>query len=97
MFDATNSTNARRAKIIAFCQGAAVPIRVVFVESICNDPAVLENNLRDKVMRSPDYAGTCPETAAADFRARVREYEAVYEELQDDSVPYIKLFNLQVL
>ncbi len=28
----------------------------LFIESICNDPAVLEQNYRYKMMYSPDYA-----------------------------------------
>ena len=29
----------------------------LFIESICNDTAVLEQNYRYKMMYSPDYAG----------------------------------------
>jgi predicted kinase len=46
IYDATNSTKARRSKILAFCRTSSVPIRVVFVESICNDPTVLMHNIR---------------------------------------------------
>ena len=28
----------------------------LFIESICNDPAVLEQNYRHKMMYSPDYS-----------------------------------------
>ena len=55
---------------------------------------------REKVRGSPDYVGWAPEEAAADFAARVREYESVYQSLDDgsgcdDALSYIKLFNLQ--
>ena len=69
IFDATNSTASRRGALRARFHGRW---QYLFIESICNDPAVLELNYRFKMLYSPDYAAA-PDTAAAlaDFRARI--------------------------
>ena len=53
---------------------------VVFVESICNDPAIVEANVRETKLRSPDYEGIPPDEAVRDFRLRIAHYERVYED-----------------
>jgi hypothetical protein len=61
IFDATNTTDQRRRLIIEHCnsqqkdQPFVADISVLFVESICDDPEVLENNIRQKIISSPDY------------------------------------------
>jgi hypothetical protein len=40
------------------------------VESICEDPNILQENLRSKVANSPDFVGMAPEEALADLQAR---------------------------
>jgi hypothetical protein len=61
IFDATNTTDQRRRLIIEHCntqqQGQPIvsEISVLFIESICDDPEVLENNIRQKIVSSPDY------------------------------------------
>ena len=55
---------------------------MVFVESVCDDEAVLERNLMQKVTMSPDYRTMAPDAAIADLRARIRQYERQYESLK---------------
>jgi hypothetical protein len=92
IFDATNSTAARRDALRARFHGRW---QYLFIESICNDPAVLELNYRFKMLYSPDYA-SAPDTAAAlaDFRARIAKYEEVYETITDRTCHYIKLIDM---
>jgi 6-phosphofructo-2-kinase len=99
IFDATNSTQARRQWILEECtsprkRGPDKPTGLVFVESICDDVELLEENYRYKVSSSPDFAGMPVADALADLRARVAKYEAQYETIQDDALSYIKVFNL---
>ena len=61
---------------------------------MCDDPELLEENLRFKATNSPDYKGTDIEKALADLRVRVQKYEEQYETITDDSLSYIKMFNL---
>ena len=95
IFDATNSSRARRAKIVAKLQPHGV--RVVFVEVICTDDKVLEENVLNKVRSSPDYAGMSLEMALADFRQRIQHYTEQYEpigENADCKLSFIKLIDM---
>jgi 6-phosphofructo-2-kinase len=59
IFDATNSTQARRQWIVDCCTrpDRKETIGVVFVESICDDQELLEANYRFKISSCPDFAG----------------------------------------
>jgi len=98
IFDATNSTVQRRMWIL---EEATDPIKrcgkktgCVFVESVCDDQELLDENFRFKVRNSPDFHGMTEEEAIADLRNRVQKYEEAYETIEDDSQSYIKIFNL---
>jgi len=94
IFDATNTTSARRHAVLNRCQSRSPDLRVIFLESICDDARVLEVNYRVKAMNSPDYKDMPLEQALVDLRARVANYEKVYQTIVDDSLSYIKLHNL---
>mmetsp|Transcript_33362 Transcript_33362/g.94519 ORF Transcript_33362/g.94519 Transcript_33362/m.94519 type:complete len:475 (-) Transcript_33362:36-1460(-) len=66
----------------------------LFLESVCNDPAVLEANYRYKMMFSPDYQGMDMEQAVADFKDRILRYDEVYETITDRNIHYIKMINM---
>jgi 6-phosphofructo-2-kinase/fructose-2,6-biphosphatase 1 len=98
IFDATNSTDKRRQWILDMCTSPArrpgKPTGCVFVESICDDQELIMENFRFKVSNSPDYAGMEESEALADLKNRVAKYEEAYETITDDSLSYIKIFNL---
>jgi len=89
IYDATNSTHVRRAWVRERCEQAGC--RVLFVESICDDPAVLEHNIRETKLRSPDYRHMDPEAAVADFKRRIAMYEDAYETIDEDDASWVKL------
>ena len=98
IFDATNSTIERRKWVL---EEATSPIKrrgkktgCVFVESICDDEELLEENFRFKVRNSPDFQGMSEEEAITDLKERVQKYEEAYEPIDDDTQSYIKIFNL---
>ena len=80
IFDATNSTRERRAMISDLARGRC---KLVFLEVVCTDAALIRRNVMEKVTSSPDYAGTDPEAGLADFMNRMGEYEKVYVPLAD--------------
>ncbi|APR83102.1 Fructose-2,6-bisphosphatase [Minicystis rosea] len=92
IYDATNSTRTRRRMVEARCKERGIPI--VFIESICNDPSVIDANVRETKLSMPDYVGVDPEEAVRDFRARIAHYERVYEPLDDDDGSYIKIIDV---
>src|ERR1700761_7578482 len=52
IYDATNSTRARRRAVESRCREKGIP--VVFLESICDDPALIDANVRETKLSMPD-------------------------------------------
>lgn len=91
LYDATNTERQRRMKIREHC--LAEGIHPLFIEVICEDPAVVARNVRDNKLRSPDYAGMAADDAVHDFNERIRLYETTYEPVSDAEGSYIKLID----
>lgn len=79
IYDATNGTRSRRDLVLHRC--TARGLRVLFIESVCTDPELVEQNVRQNKVHSPDYAEADPQRALEDFRARIAYYESSYEPL----------------
>ena len=92
IYDATNTTRARRDLIRQECRAARV--RPIFIESICNDPELIEANVRANKLASPDYAGMGSDEAVADFLARIELYAKAYEPVSDESASFIKVIDV---
>ncbi|CAC9889256.1 unnamed protein product, partial [Aureobasidium pullulans] len=94
VLDATNSTKSRRRWIQDQCDAANV--QTMFVESKCDDEELVMSNIKEVKTTSPDYVGQDPEVAAQDFRKRIRNYEKVYETLDEDEadLTYCKLIDV---
>jgi broad specificity phosphatase PhoE/predicted kinase len=89
IYDATNTTRVRRAMVRARCERAG--FQVLFIEIRCDDPHIIEANIRSTKLSSPDYEDADPDEAAADFRARIAHYERVYQPLADDEGAYLRV------
>lgn len=87
IYDATNSTRRRRALLRERCEQAG--FQVLFIELACNDPAIIEANIRATKLSSPDYENVDPIEAVTDFRARIAHYADAYEPLAEDEGSYI--------
>ncbi|KAG0344637.1 Fructose-2,6-bisphosphatase [Podila humilis] len=92
LYDATNSTRARREMLLSACKKHG--IEVMFIESICQDESLVLHNIMDVKLSSPDYEDMDPEQAAEDFKARIVHYEEAYETITEDNLTYIKLINV---
>lgn len=89
IYDATNTTRIRRARVRECCERAG--FQVLFIEIRCDDPSIIEDNIRSTKLSSPDYEDADPDEAAADFRARIAHYERVYQPLEDDEGSYLRV------
>ncbi|GJD12608.1 6-phosphofructo-2-kinase/fructose-2,6-bisphosphatase [Galdieria sulphuraria] len=70
-------------------------IRVLFLESVCEDKSIIEHNIMETKLRMPDYQNMDPERAVEDFQARIANYERANETIDDDEmVSYIKIINV---
>lgn len=99
ILDATNSTVKRRLKVLKRIQDRTNgELKVLFLESICSDPAILDTNIRLK-LSGPDYRDMDPEIALKDFLGRLRNYEKAYETIDDveEATPgfqYVKMIDV---
>ncbi|KAL6607782.1 hypothetical protein ACP70R_040845 [Stipagrostis hirtigluma subsp. patula] len=90
IYDATNSTRKRRYMLMKMAEGNC---KIIFLETICNDPNVIERNIRLKIQQSPDYADQPDyEAGLRDFKERLTNYEKVYEPVGEGS--YIKMIDM---
>ncbi|KHN79136.1 putative 6-phosphofructo-2-kinase/fructose-2,6-bisphosphatase [Toxocara canis] len=99
IFDATNTTRERRRWLVDFCQreDRDPPFRVFFVESVCDDPDIINSNITEVKVSSPDYKGhMTEEEAKEDFVRRIENYKLQYQPLDeevDDDLSFIKVIN----
>ena len=91
IYDATNTTRERRAMVRRACEAEGVD--VLHIELVTHDSDVIEQNIRDVKLDSPDYVDVGTHEALADFRRRVAHYERVYEPVGDDEGPYIRVID----
>jgi len=98
LFDATNTSVARRRKIINHVRERTDgKLKILFVESICDNDAIIQKNVHLK-LSGPDYKNVDKEVALQDFLGRMKNYEKVYETIQESEetseIQYIKLINV---
>ncbi|ODQ72207.1 hypothetical protein LIPSTDRAFT_41960, partial [Lipomyces starkeyi NRRL Y-11557] len=99
ILDATNSTVKRRRMVLNRVKDRSNgELKVLFLESVCDDKDLLEQNIRLK-LSGPDYKGQDPDIALADFRMRVKNYEKTYETIGDEEentegFQYVKMINV---
>ncbi|CDS04188.1 hypothetical protein LRAMOSA07143 [Lichtheimia ramosa] len=94
--DATNSTIERRYLLLNRLRDFP-HIKVLILESECNDTKILERNFRLKLL-GPDYKDKPAATALADFKSRVSNYEKAYQPVGDweeeNNIAYCKIMNV---
>ncbi|XP_049291884.1 6-phosphofructo-2-kinase/fructose-2,6-bisphosphatase-like isoform X1 [Anopheles funestus] len=99
VFDATNSTRDRR-QMIREIVVKKMGYKLFFVESICDDPSIIEQNIMVKLsglehhpplvpneevkVSSPDYRNMNMDEALSDFRLRIEHYQERYEPLSEE-------------
>lgn len=74
VFDATNSTADRR-KVIQDYVVTKMGFKLFFVESICDDPQIIEQNIREVKVSSPDYLTMDKDQVLQDFLQRIQHYQ----------------------
>lgn len=101
IYDGTNTTCERRQMLIGECRKTKTNIKHFFIESICDDPAVVAHNIAEVKVNSPDYQGYFEigmklDDAVNDFNKRIKNYEQCYQSLDettDENKSFIKVFN----
>mmetsp|Transcript_14143 Transcript_14143/g.35531 ORF Transcript_14143/g.35531 Transcript_14143/m.35531 type:complete len:575 (+) Transcript_14143:252-1976(+) len=91
--DATNSTRERRKHIMETLKKEKNNIKTIFVESICDDEAILISNVHKVKLSTPDYKDMEEKKAVADFMARRANYEKHYQPVDEEDGPFCKIVN----
>ncbi|ODN02886.1 6-phosphofructo-2-kinase/fructose-2,6-bisphosphatase [Orchesella cincta] len=95
VFDATNTTKERR-KLIYDWIVRKMGYKLFFVESVCDDPSIVEQNIMEVKVHSPDYQGMNNDDALTDFLQRISHYQDQYEAMDDvkeGHYSFMKIFN----
>ncbi|XP_052779610.1 6-phosphofructo-2-kinase/fructose-2,6-bisphosphatase-like isoform X2 [Mya arenaria] len=95
VIDATNTTRERR-KLLAEIICDRFGFRLFFVESICDDETIIEANILEVKVCSPDYLGMDKNEAVKDFMKRIEHYSLNYQSLDyslDKTLSFIQIFN----
>jgi len=95
VFDATNTTKERR-QLIREIVVDKMGYKLFFVESLCDDPKIIESNIKEVKINSPDYFGMNKDDALHDFLQRIDHYKDQYQALDEeleDQLSFIKVFN----
>ncbi|KAI0025733.1 6-phosphofructo-2-kinase [Xylariomycetidae sp. FL0641] len=97
ILDATNSTIERRQRIFDHIKAREPKLGILFIESVCEDPELLEANMRLK-LSGPDYRDKDPVKSLEDFKERVKAYESAYVPLgeyeEKHGMQYIKMIDV---
>ncbi|KAJ8954748.1 hypothetical protein NQ318_011443 [Aromia moschata] len=94
VFDATNSTTDRRKVIRDFVvnkMGFQALLR-----RVCDDPTIIEQNIMEVKVSSPDYMNMNKDTALSDFLKRIEHYQERYNPLDEEKekdVSFMKIYN----
>jgi 6-phosphofructo-2-kinase/fructose-2,6-biphosphatase 2 len=70
--------------------------KLFFVESICDDPNLIEQNIIEVKVSSPDYTNMNKEEALNDFRQRIEHYQEKYQplnEMKENTLSFMKIYN----
>lgn len=95
IFDATNTTRERRNNVFDRIVRQN-NLKCIFLESICNSEKIVEENVREVKVHSPDYKGVEADVAIVDFLERIKHYEDIYEPISEEHeghLAFIKLIN----
>lgn len=63
-------------------------------ESLCDKDDIITANIRSVKLSSPDYQGWDADRAVADYWERIKDQAAVYDTVEADEGPYIKVMNV---
>ncbi|KAH9039219.1 bifunctional 6-phosphofructo-2-kinase/fructose-2,6-bisphosphate 2-phosphatase [Lactarius hengduanensis] len=92
IYDANNGRREQRRRVCEKFDKEG--IHVVMLESICDDPAIIERNIRSVKISSPDYRSWNPDLAVQDYYNRIKGHGKDYETVDELDVPSIRIINV---
>ncbi|KAG0001136.1 hypothetical protein BGZ80_001605 [Entomortierella chlamydospora] len=92
ILDGSNTTEERRKELVD--RFKAANIHYLFIESICDNPEIIDANIRSVKVSSPDYVGWKDVDAVNDFKRRIDNHLPFYKTITDPDLSYVKLINV---
>ncbi|KAG0330365.1 hypothetical protein BGZ99_004735 [Dissophora globulifera] len=91
ILDGSNTTEERRLELVERFKTAN--IHPMFIESICDNPAIVDANIRSVKVSSPDYVGWDRSDAVDDFKRRIDNHVPFYTTISDLNLSFVKVIN----
>ncbi|KAG0212884.1 hypothetical protein BGX33_003321 [Mortierella sp. NVP41] len=91
ILDGSNTTAERRQELVD--RFKACNVQPMFIETICDNPAIVDANIRSVKVSSPDYVGWDRTDAVNDFKRRIANHEPFYTTISDLSLSFVKVIN----
>ncbi|KAF9898388.1 hypothetical protein BX616_004099 [Lobosporangium transversale] len=92
ILDGHNTTEERRQELVS--RFKAVDVHCLFIESICDNPQIIDANIRSVKVSSPDYAGWTEADAVNDFKRKIEERAPFYTTISDLNLSFVKMINV---
>lgn len=95
IYDAVNASTGVRRNVHK--QFSDAGIQTIFVESVCTDEYIIQANVRNVKVSSPDYAGWDPQSAVEDYLRRITAKIPHYEEMsreKESALSWVKMINI---
>ena len=91
IYDAVNPLAAGRRSLAK--EFANHGMQTLFIESICNDDNIINENVRKVKISSPDYVGWKDSDAVQDYLARIAARIPHFETMEETELHYMKMIN----
>ncbi|MCJ1260244.1 hypothetical protein MMC22_000103 [Lobaria immixta] len=88
IYDAVNPLAAGRRSLAR--EFAKHDVQTLFIESACNDERIIEENVRNVKISSPDYIGWSSDDAVKHYLARMNAKIPHFETMEEPELNYIK-------
>jgi 6-phosphofructo-2-kinase/fructose-2,6-biphosphatase 4 len=92
IYDANNGSRTTRQALAEKYDKQG--IHVIILESVCDNKEIIETNIRNVKISSPDYRGWDPDKAMEDYYGRIRDREKSYETVEETTWPFIRIINV---
>ncbi|KAG2031409.1 6-phosphofructo-2-kinase-domain-containing protein [Suillus americanus] len=92
IYDANNGSRTTRQALAEKYDKQG--IHVIILESVCDNNEIIETNIRNVKISSPDYRGWDPDKAVEDYYERIRDREKSYETVEETTWPFIRIINV---
>ncbi|KAF9400875.1 hypothetical protein BGX21_003294 [Mortierella sp. AD011] len=91
ILDGSNATEERRQELVE--RFKACNVHPMFIETICDNPDIVDANIRSVKVSSPDYVGWDRADAVEDFKRRIENHVPFYTTINDLSLSFVKVIN----